>query len=233
MTKNFIYLCFILLIPFPQLSAEFIQNFFSPMTTKGGLVFYPGSLLTFAVNNYEENKISYDAKAESQENITSQKKRVSHYGDLLGQGLLNGSYIIYQWVSGNSDNASLMFSASFYSTLLTWILKTTVREKRPLGQNRYSFPSGHTSLAFAYGTVLAIQHPWYIGLWGITIASFIGYSRIIDNAHWLHDVIGGATIGASYALGLSGNYSGNNHLVLAPMPTPDLRGIQLKIAFSY
>jgi membrane-associated phospholipid phosphatase len=41
--------------------------------------------------------------------------------------------------------------------------------------------------------------------WGIaanSMAAFVGFSRMNDNAHFLHDVVAGATIGTMYGMGL-------------------------------
>ncbi len=59
-----------------------------------------------------------------------------------------------------------------------------------------SFPSGHTTMAFALATSLAdeIDRTWAaIGLY--LAAAATGYSRIVDDYHWLSDVAGGAALG--------------------------------------
>lgn len=65
-----------------------------------------------------------------------------------------------------------------------------------------SFPSGHTSAAFASATVLATElsraHPahsrWIkFGMYGAATA--VGLSRMTENAHWASDVFAGATLG--------------------------------------
>lgn len=59
-----------------------------------------------------------------------------------------------------------------------------------------SFPSGHTSTAFALASVIANdtdQIGWKITAW--SLASAIGFSRIYNNEHWLSDVVAGALIG--------------------------------------
>ena len=68
-----------------------------------------------------------------------------------------------------------------------------------------SFPSGHTALAFATATCLANALP----RWGSTFflcASLVGAERILENAHYLSDVVAGAGVGiacGSFALSLS------------------------------
>ncbi len=57
-----------------------------------------------------------------------------------------------------------------------------------------SFPSGHSTVAFAVATVFATQynnHPW-VSIVSYTTASLIGASRITENKHWITDVIVGA-----------------------------------------
>jgi len=60
-----------------------------------------------------------------------------------------------------------------------------------------SFPSGHTSTAFAVATVIADSYAdkWYIGAASYTLASMAGLSRIHDNEHWASDVFAGALLG--------------------------------------
>ena len=80
------------------------------------------------------------------------------------------------------------------STLITEGLKHIVREKRPDGSDRTSFPSGHATAAFAVATMQSHFHPkqapyWYAG------ATLISYSRVKLNRHYYHDVIAGAAVG--------------------------------------
>jgi membrane-associated phospholipid phosphatase len=60
-----------------------------------------------------------------------------------------------------------------------------------------SFPSGHTTVAFAAATVFAMEyknHP-YIPIISYTAATLIGLSRITENKHWITDVVAGAALG--------------------------------------
>lgn len=78
--------------------------------------------------------------------------------------------------------------------LATSILKYVVNEKRPNTNALTSFPSGHTSAAFAMATVLAEYKPQY--KWpAYTLASAIGFSRVEAGSHYWQDVAAGALLG--------------------------------------
>lgn len=80
---------------------------------------------------------------------------------------------------------------------ITEVLKKGCDEKRPNGGN-CSFPSGHTSCAFALGTVMAESHPRQKWLW-YTLAAAIGWSRVDLRAHHGYDVLAGAALGYEVA----------------------------------
>ncbi|MFA5819180.1 MAG: phosphatase PAP2 family protein [Bacteroidales bacterium] len=63
-----------------------------------------------------------------------------------------------------------------------------------------SFPSGHTSMAFATATSLTLAYPkWYIIVPSYTWASTVAYSRMDLGVHYPSDVLIGALVGAGSA----------------------------------
>ena len=63
-----------------------------------------------------------------------------------------------------------------------------------------SFPSGHTSSAFAAATSLSLAFPkWYVIAPSFIWASGVGYSRMHLGVHYPSDVLAGAIIGAGSA----------------------------------
>ncbi|MBC7387140.1 MAG: phosphatase PAP2 family protein, partial [Cryobacterium sp.] len=108
-------------------------------------------------------------------------------------------------------------------------------EQRPRHNgDRLSFPSGHSSNAFAFAGVIQRNHGWWFGGPAFAGATFVGISRINDSAHYLHDVIFGATLGLSYAFGLDPSWSNRDHsksIALAPLFTEGRYGAGLTIDF--
>ncbi|MEL6614625.1 MAG: phosphatase PAP2 family protein [Bacteroidota bacterium] len=65
----------------------------------------------------------------------------------------------------------------------------------------HSFPSGHTSSAFAIATSLSASYPeWYVIAPAMTWATAVGVSRVWLGVHYPSDVLVGAGIGAGTAL---------------------------------
>lgn len=64
-----------------------------------------------------------------------------------------------------------------------------------------SFPSGHTSTAFALATSLSMKYPkWYVIAPSAVWACSVGVSRMNEGVHYPSDVLAGAAIGAGCAV---------------------------------
>jgi membrane-associated phospholipid phosphatase len=60
-----------------------------------------------------------------------------------------------------------------------------------------SFPSGHTTVAFAAATVFAMEYKGiaWVPIFSYSVATLIGISRITNDKHWATDVLAGAALG--------------------------------------
>ncbi len=142
---------------------------------------------------------------------------LGHPGAMItGAGIYAGGYI-----AGNRRAEDLGLHAVetiVIANTITAAIKMTAGRARPrespdnaanfrlfrgVGNGEYqSFPSGHTTAAFAFATIVSAEtsHWWPESRWliGPVVyggAALTGISRIYNNAHWASDVIAGAAVG--------------------------------------
>lgn len=98
-----------------------------------------------------------------------------------------------------------------FTAIIAYGLKYTIRRDRPYQtysdiipygnrDNDPSFPSGHTSFAFAAATSLSLEYrKWYVVAPAYLYAGMVGYSRLHLGQHYPTDVLAGALTGAGCA----------------------------------
>lgn len=167
--------------------------------------------------------------------VTNFKSGVDDYLQFLGPvatvGLKLSGY------EGRSDWPRLFASAAMsYGIMAALVngIKYTAKEMRPDGTSANSWPSGHTATAFVGATMLHKEYgltrsPWFSVL-GYGTATATGVMRVLNNRHWISDVLSGAGIGIlsgelAYALSdlmfknkglLRGDISGEHSIVDHP-----------------
>lgn len=105
------------------------------------------------------------------------------------------------------------FYKSFFSTLgTTYALKLIVEKERPDGGDM-SFPSGHTSAAFSGASFMQQRYGWQYGAPAYSAAILVGLSRVESEAHYIEDVIAGATIGIAYTYIFTAPYNSNIRVI--------------------
>ena len=116
------------------------------------------------------------------------------------------------------------------SALVTTGLKYTFPELRPDGSDRKSFPSGHTSTAFAAAATLYNRQGADIGLPAMLAASFVGLARVQANKHHWYDVVVGAGIGSASGFLITRKRSQREALVL---PWGDSKSAGVSVAMRF
>ncbi|MBQ2166922.1 MAG: phosphatase PAP2 family protein, partial [Bacteroidaceae bacterium] len=105
-------------------------------------------------------------------------------------------------VEGRSTWPRLLASTAMsYGIMAAFVngIKYTAKEMRPDGSTRNSWPSGHTATSFVGATLLHHEYgmtrsPWY-SIAGYGVATATGIMRVLNNRHWVSDVMSGAGIG--------------------------------------
>jgi membrane-associated phospholipid phosphatase len=143
-------------------------------------------------------------------------RSVSDFGNALGNPLyVYPPLLVAALVGKAAGNRGIygVSSRALKSTLLAgasvFVLKSLIgRERPPVSDDPFkfhpinfhdetnSFPSGHTTVAFALATSFAreIKGTWDDVLF-YTLATTTAYARMHDNKHWMSDVVFGAGLG--------------------------------------
>ena len=99
---------------------------------------------------------------------------------------------------------------------LVYGIKFSAQRDRPTGEC-CAFPSGHATSAFAAASVLE-RHFGYRGSWPALVgASYVAASRLVDNRHFLSDVVFGAALGTTVGWTVVGRH-GKPKVALQPIP---------------
>lgn len=127
--------------------------------------------------------------------------RVFHPGNVVGSALAQGGGAFATYLVGRvidkpevSRLGADLVRAQIVSQSFTQAIKFSATRRRPDGTS-LSFPSGHTSSAFATATVLQSHYGWKAGAPAYAVAAWIGTSRVQMKRHYISDVITGAAIG--------------------------------------
>lgn len=148
------------------------------------------------------------------------------------------------FASGRASSDSRFRAATYDATQallvdLAWTtgLKFATRRERPDGSSNLSFPSGHTSTAFAWATIANHYYGPRAGIPAYVAAGLIGVSRLERNAHRVSDVVAGAALGlivGQTVVRQDGERPREGRrFTLAPMAPPSGSGFGLGVSLEF
>lgn len=141
-----------------------------------------------------------------QENHPNFRSFADDYLQFVPAGALLLAEIIQPGKQINLKKSTVNFvKAEVLMVAVVHSIKRLSKVERPGGENFHSFPSGHTAQAFLSATYLhrELSNPkfddlkgrkWFIA-GGYVAAAVTGGLRIMNNEHWLSDVLAGAATG--------------------------------------
>ena len=175
-------------------------KFMDDMTFVGIPLFVAGWAIKGDKAMFRVNRKAEDGGKKNIQLLSDFKTGIDDYLQFFGPTAVVGLKLA--GVEGRSDWPRLMASAALsYGFMAGFVncIKYTAKEMRPDGSTANSWPSGHTATSFVGATILHKEYgltrsPWY-SVAGYGLATATGVMRVLNNRHWVSDVMSGAGIG--------------------------------------
>lgn len=173
-------------------------TFFQDQTYVGIPLFLAGVIAKSEKRSFRQN--TADLRNSRTRLLTNFHSEIDNYTQFAPAVLALGLNVA--GVEGRSNLGRFAVSSALAYGIMAGIvnpIKYGAKELRPDGSTRNSFPSGHTATAFVSATILHKEYgltrsPWY-SIAGYGVATATGVMRVLNNRHWISDVLSGAGIG--------------------------------------
>jgi hypothetical protein len=194
-----------------------------------------------------------DIRKEFSKNHNDIKDKIADIGNVYGNlitPVVIGSGIYSYGLFFKDDyvreTGRMLFESVLFSGIITDATKIIVGRGRPysergpyfykmftLDEGYVSFPSGHSTVAFAVSSVLANRiHNIYASIGLYTLSTVTALSRVYSDKHWASDVVIGSAIGyfvGDYISSDKKNCNSKNKVTYNIYPS--ISGLGLKICF--
>lgn len=162
--------------------------------------------------------------------VSKGRKAVGRSGDVLVVTMplatLTAVLIEKDWTG--LKQAAFSATATLGSSL---ILKYTIHKTRPDLSDDHSFPSAHTSVAFANAAFVQRRYGWKVGAPAYVVATYIGWSRTYAKKHDWWDVAAGAALGAGCSYIFTRPWTQEHELQVAPVSDGEHFGVTASMRF--
>ncbi len=174
--------------------------------------------------------------------------QVERFGSQYAAGVIGGFYVVgaladnetSMQVAGDSFAASLIASGIITPAIKLVVGRSRPRAGeavfnfRPFSDTNASFPSGHTTEAFALASVIANHYDeTWVACASYSVAGLVGLARTYHHAHFASDVVAGAMIGTLVGKSVVAHNRTlrSAKLVLLPEIAPGMTGVRLVGSF--
>jgi membrane-associated phospholipid phosphatase len=181
-----------------------------PLFTRSDLRFGAFAVAAIAASTLLDRQVGEEAPEEN----SAFARHLAHDASYLGNPLYSGPALLAGYAAGRFLHRPALESGAFRvgvgvlaAGAAAGAIKIAVGRERPYEtpgdadvirpfSGHTSFPSGHTTVAFALAA--GIDHvtsakwvPWVV----YPAAALVGWSRLRDDEHWTSDVVAGALVG--------------------------------------
>lgn len=160
-------------------------------------------------------------------------KAVTPFGGhraLQASVLMIGSGLLSRNANLRDAGIDALESELWAAGVVTPLIKRAVGRSRPIQEegassfhpfsgNHQSFPSGHSTNAFAFATAVAAHYDgWVVPTIVYSIASGVAFARVNDRAHFPSDVVAGALIGHAVARSVAYRHRSSRRVAMSVSP---------------
>lgn len=195
------------------LSSDVKEYFTAPLHWNAGeWAWFGGALAAIAASHHFDSQVRTHFVSSVPPGQTIPSDDVQDIIPTAAVMLATWGYAGWTGSSSGHEEAWAMFEAAGLSTVTAYGLKFTLRRLGPdqtsdpdewEKSGGRSFPSEHSTAAFAVGTVLAEsgndEYRWIRRFLGYGLGVATSYLRLKHNTHWLSDTVAGAALGISSA----------------------------------
>ncbi|MCO4794005.1 MAG: phosphatase PAP2 family protein [Bacteriovoracaceae bacterium] len=204
--------------------SEYIEGHLKPtfkdgFDSNGYLILGTGAVLGLVAHQYD-HKVQrwFNSKKRMSTGLT---KFGNSFGTRYVNILVAGTQMIWDRSNGLAHLEGLLGT-----NLMITAMKKSIHRTRPNGENEDSFPSGHTSTAFASSGSLSYAYGWKAAIPAYALTTLTLVSRLEDNKHWLSDLVVATSVGIFWA-----RSSGIHHHYLAPIIFEDGGGVKFSMTY--
>ncbi len=170
-----------------------------------------GTLGSLALLSTQDNRIDIAVQRHRSRTTNSISRAVTPLGSYAGVGVSVaslGAGLLFHDAPLRDTGRDAIEAEILAAGIVTPVLKTVFGRERPIQgsdadefrplSGRQSFPSGHSTEAFAVASVIAARSEgWVVPVAAYTLASGVAFARMNDRAHFASDVFAGAVIGTA------------------------------------
>ncbi len=153
----------------------------------------------------------------------AQENNIEMAGDVLQLVVPATAYGMTYYMD-DQEGRSQIYKSFFTNIGLTYGLRLAIDKERPDGSDHNSFPSAHTSVAFQGAAFIQKRYGWRKSIPAYIGATFVGYSRVYADKHYVEDVLAGAAIGVLSAYYFTTPYKG---VTISPVAGKGFWGINI------